>query len=184
MTRRLPSTQDALRILAANRTRRAPRPPPPAGNKLGPLIRELDARYGQGPSALKAKWRDIVGETVARVTEPIKLTKGRSGQPGVLDLRVEGAAAALIQHQAQTLMQRINLFLGSQTVGRLRLIQGPVTPRAETKRPAKPRPTPPLDAAREAELEARLADVANPRLKATLLRISRSVEHRAARKSD
>jgi len=37
--------------------------------------------------------REIVGDRLARVTRPQKLTKGKAGQPGVLELRVAGAAA-------------------------------------------------------------------------------------------
>src|SRR5688572_12886069 len=110
MARRpLPTSQDAVRILASKRTRPMPRPPPPAGRGLAKLIRELDEKFGQGPGALQARWREIVGAEVAKRTEPVKLTKGRNGAPSSLEIRVAGASAAVIQHQAHEILARVNL---------------------------------------------------------------------------
>src|ERR1700757_145322 len=124
MTRRLPSQEEALRILAAKRTRRAPRPPPRAGGSLAGFIKALDDRFGRGADGLKARWREIAGETLARRTEPVQLTNPRGG--AVLELGVDGPAAALIQHQAADILARVNLFLGPGTVTRLRVVQGPI----------------------------------------------------------
>jgi len=62
--RSLPSPQEALRILGEKRTRPQRRPPPPLGRALGKTLRELDARFGQGPGALIALLQSQ-GETLA-----------------------------------------------------------------------------------------------------------------------
>ncbi|RZJ78221.1 MAG: DUF721 domain-containing protein, partial [Brevundimonas sp.] len=85
MRRTLPTESEAREILARRRTRPPLRPPPPAGRSLAPLIRQLDDRFGKGAGALETRWREIVGDRLAAVTRPQKLTKGRSGAPGVLD---------------------------------------------------------------------------------------------------
>ena len=180
MTRPLPSAEDAARILAAKRTRRAPRPPPPAGRPLGPFIKALDERFGRGPAVLRARWREIVGEALALRTEPMKLSKPRGGGGGVLELKVDGPAAALIQHQAPDILARVNLFLGSGAVARLRVVQGPVRrPAAEQgaaqAAQARRRGAQPLDAGAEAELEAGLARAADGPLKTALRRLGREV---------
>ena len=90
MPRRLPSLEDAQAILARKRTRPMRRPPPVAGKALTPLIKSLDERFGKGTDGLKARWREIAGEMMASRTEPVKLVKGRAGQPGVLEIRVDG----------------------------------------------------------------------------------------------
>ena len=47
------------------------RPPPPAGKNLAPLLKALEEKYGQGPAALKTRWKEIVGETLAgSLTDP------------------------------------------------------------------------------------------------------------------
>ena len=71
--------------------------------------------FGQGAGALQARWKEIVGETLARRTEPVKLIKGRGGAGGALELRVDGPVAALIQHQAPQIMQRLDLILAAST---------------------------------------------------------------------
>src|SRR5690348_9458051 len=111
MPRDLPTAAEAAAILAAKRTRPPRRPAPPAGVRLSKLVKALDDRFGRGPETLKARWREIVGETLARHTEPSRLTKPRNGGGAALELKVEGPAAALIQHQAPDIIARVNLFL-------------------------------------------------------------------------
>ena len=181
MKRPLPDLAETQRILAERRTRPAPRPPPPAGRSLRKMIAELDARFGQGPGALQARWREIVGEQIARATEPVKLVKGRAGAGAALEIRVAGPAAALIQHQAPEILARVNLFLGSGAVERLRIVQGPLRPRPKTEAASR-RPPRPLDAAEEAKLAESLADAPEGPLKAALLSLGRNVLRRADRR--
>jgi len=177
MRRPLPTTKEALAILAAKRTRPQRRPPPPAGRALNATLRELDAKFGQGPGALAARWREIVGAEVARRTEPVKLVKGRNGAPSSLEIRVAGPSAALIQHQAHEILARVNLFLGAEAVQKLRIVQGPL--RAVPDAPPPPRKrAAPLDAALEAQLAQSLADTPDGRLKDALLRLGRGVLRR------
>ena len=181
MARSLPTIAEAQAILAAKRTRPTYRPPPRAGRALVALVKALDARFGQGADGLKARWREIVGDRLAARTEPVKLVKGRGGQPGALEIRVDGPAAALIQHQAPEILARVSLFLGAGVIDRLRIVQGPVRPRdPDGSRGASPGPPrrrsrPPLDAAAEAELTASLEAATEGPLKSALIRLGREV---------
>ena len=179
MRRSLPTPAEAAAILARKRTQPQRRPPPPAGRGLNKLLKELDAKYGQGPGALQARWREIVGVDIAKRTEPVKLSKPRGGGPGALEIRVAGASAALIQHQAPEIVARVNLFLGEGSVNKLRIVQGPLRGLAAEARP-QPRRAPPLDAAQEAELNRSLDEVPESPLKAALLRLGRGVLRRRA----
>ena len=171
--RPLPSTQDALRILAEKRTRPQRRPPPPLGRALGKTLREFDAKFGQGPGALQARWREVVGAEIAKRTEVVKLTKGRNGGPSSLEIRVAGPAAAIIQHQAHEILARVNLFLGADAVQKLRIVQGPLRKTAE---PAAPRKrSQPLDAAEEAKLADGLSAAPDGKLKQALMALGRGV---------
>jgi len=138
-----------------------------------PVLKELDAKFGQGAGALQARWREIVGPEVARRTEPVKLTKGRGGQPSSLEIRVAGPAAAIIQHQAPQILARVNLFLGAEAVQKLRVVQGPLRHQPETARPV--RRAQPLDAAEEARLAKDLAAAPDGPLKQALLKLGRGV---------
>ncbi len=159
MARDLPTESEAREILARRRTRPAPRPAPPAGRALTGFIKELDEKFGRGASALEPRWREIVGDQLARVTRPQKLTRGKAGAPGTLELRVAGAAALLVQHQSAEILSRVNLFLGPGAVDKLRIAQGPVKPPSQPAASTKGarRRIDPLDAATEAELTRSVA---------------------------
>jgi hypothetical protein len=179
MARRLPTAEEALRILKTKRTRAPRRGPPNMGRSLRPFIKQLDERFGTGPGALQARWREIVGDRLAGFTEPVKLTKPRGGGPAALELRVQGPAAALVQHQGPEILARVNLFLGPGSVDRLRIIQGPVKTAPLGPSPAQAakarRRAAPLDAGAEARLLAETAD-APPGLRDALLKLGRAVE--------
>jgi hypothetical protein len=179
MPRRLPDPQETARILARRRTRPARRAMPAAGKSLNATLKALEARFGQGPDVLRSRWREIAGETLAARTEPVKLVKNRTGG-ATLELKVDGPAAALIQHQAPEIMARVNLYLGEGSVARLRIVQGRVKPPPASVQTAKAaqarrRKAQPLDAAEEAALEKSLAKAPEGRLKDSLMRLGREV---------
>jgi hypothetical protein len=173
MRRSLPSSQEALAILAARRPRPAPRPPRHAARGLNATMKKLEEKFGAGPDDLKSRWREIVGEALAGRSEPVKLVKSRTGG-ATLELRVAGPVAALIQHQAPLILDRLNLYLGPGVVARLRIVQGPLSkPPAAAKSARRTRM--PLDAAAERELAAGLAEAPDGPLKDALLRLGREV---------
>jgi hypothetical protein len=174
MPRPLPTPAEAALILAARRTRPAGRPPPPAARALAKTLKSLDARFGRGVDALGARWREIVGPSLARRTEPVKLSAARGEGGASLEIRVAGPAATLVQHQAPDILARVNLYLGAGSVDRLRIVQGPLR-RAARAEPAKPRPRGPLDAAAERELAESLAGLPEGPLKNALTRLGREV---------
>jgi hypothetical protein len=175
MRRPLPTAEEALAILKRRRTRPQFRAPPPAGKSLAPLIKQLDAKFGQGPALLQTRWREIVGETLARRTEPVRVIKSRTpGEGGTLELRVDGPVASLIQHQAPQITARLDLLLGKGAVTRLRIVQGPVKVQAAPVAP-RARRKPPLDAAQERELADSLGAQPEGGLKDALLKLGRGV---------
>lgn len=173
--RDLPSLEEAAEILKRRRTRPVRRPPPVAGRAVARLVRSLDKQFGPSVAPLQSRWREIVGETLWRISEPVKLITPRGANAGTgatLELRVDGPAAAIVQHQAEDIIARVNLAIGSGAVGRLRIVQGLIR---RAGRPKPPRPRPPLDAAREAELMASLATTPDGPLKAALIKLGRAM---------
>jgi hypothetical protein len=138
-------------------------------------MKKLEEKFGRGPDDLKARWKEIVGEALAGRSEPVKLVKSRTGG-ATLELRVAGPVAALVQHQAPLILDRLNLYLGPATVAKLRIVQGPLNkpPTAAAAAP-KRRSRAPLDAAAERELSASLAEAPDGPLKDALLRLGREV---------
>jgi len=176
--RPLPTPAEAVEIFARKRSRPVRRPPPPAGRALSKMMKAMEDKFGQGPNALAARWPEIIADKrLARFTEPMKLIKPRGAAGGqILELKVDGAFAAFVQHQADEILARVNLVLGAGAVTRLRIVQGPVKPRLETAPPArKKKKTGPLDAAVEADLARSLETAPDNPLKAALLKLGRSV---------
>jgi hypothetical protein len=184
MRRALPTTAEAQEILARTRTRPVRRQPPVAGKALSAYIRTLETRFGEtgGPGVrlLAPRWREIVGEVLGRRTEPVKLVRPRRGGGASLEVRVDGAGAALIQHQAPDILARVNLILGEGAVDKLRIVQGPIKPLPAAQTATRKRNLAPLDAALEAELAKGLEKPGNAKLKAALLRLGREVARSTA----
>ena len=57
---------------------------------------------------------------------------GRTPEPGILVLRVEGPTAIEIQHLSGVMLERVNRFFGWQAVGALRLRQAPLAPASKS----------------------------------------------------
>ena len=171
MARTLPTPAEAARILTEMRTKPQRRPPPVAARALSSMLKTLDAKYGRGADGLKAHWSEIVGANLARRTEPVKLTTPRTGGGASLEIRVDGPAATIVQHQAGDILARVNLFLGGTAVERLRIVQGPLRNAARLRAAPRPRPRGPLDVAKEQALAERLAAVPDGALKDALTRL-------------
>ena len=93
-------------------------------------------RAGFPDSSIVMRWREIAGEAVAEVAEPVKFQEGPSG--AVLTLRCEPGAAVFLQHETRPLIGRLNTFLGPGRIARIRLVPG------QLSRPVEPKPHPML----------------------------------------
>ena len=71
--RPLPTAAETARILAERRTRPPIRPPPAAGRGLTQMLKGLEEKFGQGPDVLRARWREIAGDTLAARTLPASM---------------------------------------------------------------------------------------------------------------
>ena len=111
----------------------------PLAALVGKTIGDALKRQGFASVEIVTQWQEIVGEDLARRSEPMKLTWPRRDDPdsvGILQIRVEGGYALEIQHLQQIIIERVNRYFGWRCVGRIAIRQGPVSPRR--KRPARP----------------------------------------------
>jgi hypothetical protein len=155
----------AAALLAARRGRKPIQPAPTASRHLTGILRSMPNKAEVGVKELKRRWAEIVGERLANGTEPEKIGTG-----GVLTVRVSGALAPFVQHQATLIVERCRL--AGAKVKRIAIRQGtPPVKIVENVRPL----VRPLTRDEEAELEASLAMIEAPRLKAALSRLGRAV---------
>lgn len=138
------------------------------------LTKGMLGRHGFAHGAIVTKWPDIVGQDMARHTQPEKIVFSRDGvSGGTLHLRCDsGALATELQHMEPQILDRINTFFGYQAVVRIKLVQGPL-PRVQggLKRQV-PRPLSPEEAK---DLAGAVANVDDPELREALERLGQSV---------
>jgi hypothetical protein len=143
------------------------------GALVGAIIDPVTRRRGFATADLIAAWPEIAGGRWADCTRPEKITwpRAEDGGPAMLTVRVEGPQAVFLQHEATQIIERVNAFLGYGAIGRLRIVQAPITPLKATAAAA----TRALSASEEAELGARVAEVDGGPLRAALQRLGRGV---------
>jgi hypothetical protein len=137
-----------------------------AARVAGPVIA---GRGGGGMlGRLKAEWSAIAGAELAAHAWPEALSRA-----GALKLRVAPSFALELQHRTPLAIERINLFFGRGVVVRIALVQGPLP-----LPPTEPTPlnqSDSLSAAEATTLDARLAEIADPELRAALAGLGRLV---------
>jgi len=136
------------------------------------LTQATFARYGFAYGDLLSQWAAIVGEPIARMCQPERITWPRqSGEArqrlgGTLTIRAAPGMALDLQHDSPRLIERINAFYGYGAITAIRIRQAASTPHKSSEKPV-----PALDPARAAVLDSELAAIADETLRAALRRL-------------
>lgn len=119
-------------------------------------------KFGFVQSSVVSRWPEIVGPRYADVSAPesIRFPHGKRAD-GVLTLVVDGAHAAMMQHVAPAIVERVNRFFGYSAVARVSIRQGPVARAAPRRAPPSLKPVP-------VELGDSLRAIGDPELRACL----------------
>jgi hypothetical protein len=91
--------------------------PSPIGALVPRIARAAFARTAPGTAQIMEAWPAIVGPALAAVTMPRRLSRG------TLTIGCSGPVAMELQHLSTELLERVNRYLGGQTVQRLSFIQ-------------------------------------------------------------
>ena len=122
-------------------------------------------------------WPAIIGEELARVTMPERLSFPRgaaaTSEPGgVLRIRAAGPLALELQHLEPLVIERINRYFGYRAVARLAFVQAPPAAPMPKRGAAPPAEIAPEEARRLADS---LAGIEDETLRAALRRLGRAV---------
>lgn len=147
----------------------------PVSQSIDRLTKGLLGKQGFSHGAIVTKWPEIVGETMARHTQPEKIIFSRDGATGgTLHLKTDSGAYAMeLQHQEPLIVERINTFFGYKAVDRIKLIQGPLPRTHQADRHTKPPRA--LNSAESKALAGTVADVDDPELKEALERLGKNI---------
>ncbi len=102
--------------------KKRPRAAFPLADLVGKAVGDAFAKQGFAAAEIVTHWQEIVGDELAKRSEPVKLVWPRRDDPdsvGVLTVRVEGAYALEIQHLQPVVIERVNRYFGWCCVGRL-----------------------------------------------------------------
>lgn len=142
---------------------------------VGRVLDPVTARRGFATAELIAGWPEIVGPRYADCSRPERIAwprgKANNDKPGTLVIAVEGPRALLLQHEADQIVERVNGFLGYGAIGRIKIVQGPVSARSS----AQPLEEVPLEADALAALEHTLGNVDGEDLRSALDRLGRAI---------
>ena len=149
------------------KTKRPYRSAPSVAAHIRPLVK--DARKGAGLTLpiLQARWSAIVGEKLAALCWPEKLSRSKAGR--TLTLAAYGPAATHIGHDSSLLLQRINLAVGGAGVERIAIVQRPPPRATPPKRPKR------LSAEAKAAIVEKLQAIDNPRLRSAVERLGQAL---------
>ena len=146
---------------------------------LAPDMRAAAEKRGFALARMLTHWTEIVGEDTARLARPVKMTYGRGSLGGTLVVLVPGAAAPMVQMQAERIRRAVNAAYGYAAVARVRLTQtapeghlgfAEAAPPLDGTPPGTPDPARAEAAARDAA-----AGAADPGLRAALEALGREV---------
>jgi hypothetical protein len=136
--------------------------PRPIATLVPVVARAAFTRAAPGVVQLMEAWTGMVGPDMAAATTPRRLSQG------TLTIGCSGPVAMELQHLSTELIGRINQYLGSQVVRRLRLVQ---TAAIQTRIQSTQRPTKAVEmAASEA-----VADLPEGPLRTALNALGRAV---------
>ncbi len=118
---------------------------------------------------LRQRWREIAGEQLYKYCRPERLSGGKDGR--VLTLLVLPQAAPMVQHQSETLRQRVSVSAGGDITA-IKIKQGPLR-----NEPAKPlrRKTRPLTPKERKELEAAAERIQDAKLRAAIVALGEAM---------
>lgn len=96
-----------------------------AADLAAPTLKQAGAKRGFAELRLLTEWRVIVGEALARVCRPIRVSyKGRTtGLGATLYVAAEGARAPELAMQEPQIIERVNRFYGYRAISRLMIDQ-------------------------------------------------------------
>ena len=148
-----------------------------AGALLATTLKAPAEQRGFGEAKLLTHWAEIVGEDIAAIARPVKITWSR-GFGGTLILLTTGGHAPVLEMQKERILTQVNATYGYRAVAHIHITQTAPTGFADGQvafRPAVPKPPQAPDPARLSRAMETVAQVADDDLKQALARLARNV---------
>jgi hypothetical protein len=152
-----------------------------ASGLLADRIRKAGESRGFAMTRLLTHWAEVVGDDLARVTRPVRVSYGREGLGATLTVWAQGAVAPLVEMQKPQIAARVNAVYGYAAISRISLTQTDPGGAgfAEAPAPYAPPPPEPPPAIPSAAVAAVTEGVTDPGLHDALARLAANVMTKA-----
>lgn len=94
-----------------------------ASSLLEKHIRKTSESRGFTIPKLLVNWKDIIGNDIAKIAKPVKVSYGREGIGAGLVLLTNSANAPIVQAQSKEIIDRVNGVYGYNAISRVRITQ-------------------------------------------------------------
>ena len=155
--------------LSEQRARPQYRAAPKADRAVAKIMKPLSAKFGAGRSGLVDHWEEIVGPRFARISRPERFLGGREGR--TLLISAPGPAASLISAAGQTIIDRVNSFLGPNYIRHIKVTQSRI--KDSQLAGASPKRTQDLTHGQQNKLKSSLEKIQDPDLRQALEKLGR-----------
>jgi hypothetical protein len=144
--------------------------PQPLASKTG-AVRDAFAARGFANPQIVLRWREFAGPVLGRLTAPLSLSP-----QGQLTISADPSVALFLQHQTQSIVQRVNLALGGAPVSKVKVVSG------KFARAPAPKTRGPLTQAQRKWADQTAEKAKDPALKVALLRLAEAIAAEAGPK--
>lgn len=157
----------------------------PAAKLVAASVQDVSEGRGFAVTRLLTHWPEVVGDDLAAVTRPVKITHSRGGFGATLTLLTTGPMAPMVEMQLPQLRDRVNACYGYNAVQRILLTQTAPEGFAEGQASFQHRPAPPPEPAPTVLRQAQgVADrFADPALASAMQRLVLNHQNRKTRQN-
>ncbi len=149
-----------------------------AGGLLNARIRGASEKRGFAEARLLTQWPEIVGEAVAKIAKPVKISYTRKGMGAKLTVLALGANGPELQMQLPRIIERVNACYGYSAISEIRITQTASTGFGE---PAKafefdvPQPQKTVEPGKVEQQKSQIAQVSDTHLRDLLEKLGKNV---------
>ncbi|MGE4610073.1 MAG: DciA family protein [Paracoccaceae bacterium] len=147
------------------------------GSLVNARVRRVGESRGFAEIRLLTNWVEIVGQSVAAIARPVKVSYAREGFGATLTVLTDGARAPELQMMLPELKEKVNACYGYSAISRIRITQtgevGFAEPAVDFAHKSEQQEN--LSAEQTAELAKSLAPVEDDRLRKALEDLGKNV---------
>jgi len=149
------------------------------GGILSKQIRKASEKRGFVETRLLTHWAEFVGESIAKIAQPVKVNYTREGLGATLTILSTGANAPMLQMQLPAIIERVNACYGYSAISRIKITQTAPTGFNENQKASEnPKQAECLSPQAVKDVDMTVENVSNQDLKDALARLGKSIKQK------